>query len=326
EVHVTAVDARALAREATRTERRQAALVGELVERVRLLHELRELRAAEELPDRGDDRPDVDELLRRRLLGLDDRHALTHHALHAEQADAELALDELADRAHAAVAEVIDVVGRTLAVVELDDPPDDSHEIVMVLERRLSVDRALHELRREGTVGHVQIKAELAVELVAAHLREVVTAEVEEERLDETAGVGDQLGVEEPAACRRVVDGREVHARRAHELRDDHALGAVDHERALVGHPRKVPEEHVLFGDLAGLLVDELDPRPERLAVGEVLGAAFLFRVLGLAVLARDELQVEVLSGEVLDRRYLGEQLGKTLLAEPFEGNELGLD
>ena len=38
------------------------------------------------------------------------RHALLDHALHAQQADAELVLDQLADRAHAAVAEVVDVV------------------------------------------------------------------------------------------------------------------------------------------------------------------------------------------------------------------------
>ena len=47
-----------------------------------------------------------------------DGHALFDDALHAQQADAELVLDQLADRAHAAVAEVVDVVGGALAVVE----------------------------------------------------------------------------------------------------------------------------------------------------------------------------------------------------------------
>src|SRR5207247_3681493 len=76
EVHVADVEARALAREPPRPESREPPLVGELVERVRLLHELAELRAAEELLDRSHDRPDVDELLWRRLLGLDGGHAL----------------------------------------------------------------------------------------------------------------------------------------------------------------------------------------------------------------------------------------------------------
>ena len=48
--------------------------------------------------------------LRGDLVGLLHAHALAHHALHARQADAELVLDELADRADAAVAEVVDVV------------------------------------------------------------------------------------------------------------------------------------------------------------------------------------------------------------------------
>src|SRR5256885_2115997 len=401
EVHVADVEARALTRETPRPESREPPLVGELVQRVRLLHELAELRAAEELLDRGHDRPDVDELLWRRLLGLDDGHALAHDPLHAEKADAELALDELADGAHAAVAEVVDVVGRALAIVQLDDPRDDLHEVLV----------------GEGARGHGLVEAELPIQLVPADLGEVVAAEVEEERLDEASGVvdgrritraetlvdldeafvgvgggvllecrgdvlvlgvgvevreerrdllvggvadraqerghrqlalavdlhrdhvlvrrlelepraaiRDELSVKEPATRRGVVDGGEVDAGRAHELRDDDALGAVDHERALVGHPWEVAEEDVLFGDLAGLLVHELDASPKRLGEGEVFRAALLLGVLGFPEFARDELQIEVLPGEVLDRRDLGEQLAKALLAEPLKGLDLRLD
>jgi hypothetical protein len=120
--------------------------------------------------------------------------------------------------------------------------------------------------------------------------------------LEPRAAVRDELPVEKPAACRGVVDGREVDARRTHELRDHDALGAVDHERALVGHPGEVAEEHVLLGDLAGLLVHELDASPQGLGEREVLRPALLFGVLRLPELARDELQIEVLPGEVLDR------------------------
>ena len=130
-MHVADVEAGALTREAARPKGREAALVGELVERVRLLHELRQLAAAEELLDRGHDGPDVDELLRGRLLGLDDGHALAHDALHPQESHAELLLDELADGAHAAVAEVVDVVRVALAVVQLDDLADDAHQVVV---------------------------------------------------------------------------------------------------------------------------------------------------------------------------------------------------
>ncbi len=73
-----------------------------------LVHELRQLRGAEEFLDGGDDRVDVHQGLRGDLVGFLHAHALAHDALHAGQADTELVLDQLADRADAAVAEVVD--------------------------------------------------------------------------------------------------------------------------------------------------------------------------------------------------------------------------
>ena len=54
-VHVADLEPGALAREAARPEGREAPLVRDLGERVRLVHELRELRGPEELLDRRDD-------------------------------------------------------------------------------------------------------------------------------------------------------------------------------------------------------------------------------------------------------------------------------
>ena len=70
----------------------------------------------------------------------------------------------------------------------------------------------------------------------------------------------------------------EVGARRADELRHDDALGAVDDERAALGHPREVAHEDRLLADLAGLVVDERDRDGQRARVGEVLLAALLDR------------------------------------------------
>ena len=50
-MHVTHFEPGALARQAARTEGREAALMGDLGERIRLIHELRELAGAEELLD-----------------------------------------------------------------------------------------------------------------------------------------------------------------------------------------------------------------------------------------------------------------------------------
>ena len=109
-VDVADFEAGALARETAGPEGREAALVRELGQRVRLVHELRELARAEELFDRRDDRTDVDQRLRRDRLDVLNGHALAHDALETQQADAELVLQQFADRTHAAIAEMVDVV------------------------------------------------------------------------------------------------------------------------------------------------------------------------------------------------------------------------
>ena len=119
-------------------------------ERVRLVHELRQLRGAEELLDRRDDRPDVDERLRRDRLDVLGRHALAHDALHAAEADAELVLDQLADRAHPAVAEVVDVVGEVagVAVVQLHEVRDRREDVGL---RQREVAAAALDVRVAGS-------------------------------------------------------------------------------------------------------------------------------------------------------------------------------
>ncbi len=123
-VHVAHFEAGALAGQTARAKRREAALVGDLRQRVGLVHELRELRGAEELAHRGGRRLGVDQVLRHDGVDLDRRHALLDGALHAQQADAVLVLHQLADRAHAAVAEIVDVVDLALAVAQVDQRLD----------------------------------------------------------------------------------------------------------------------------------------------------------------------------------------------------------
>ena len=57
----------------------------------------------------------------------------------------------------------------------------------------------------------------------------------------------------------------------AHELRHDDALGAVDDERALLGHHREVAHEHGLLFDLARVAVHEPGAHEDRRGVGHVL-------------------------------------------------------
>src|SRR6185436_13142605 len=96
--------------------------------------ELRELRGTEELLDRRDDGLGVDQVVRHR--GVDvlmDRHLLLDRALHAHEADAELILEQLTDRADAAVAEVVDVVDAADVLAQAQEVVDDDVEILGVI-------------------------------------------------------------------------------------------------------------------------------------------------------------------------------------------------
>ena len=174
--------------------------MGEAGQRVGLVHELRELRGAEELLQRRDHGPDVDDRLRRDRVGVLGGEALADDALHAVEADPEGLLDQLADGAQAAVAEVlvlVEVVGDRLARIG-----DRLGRVV--LDRVLLVDllgdaeqlRQADELLDQGddvVVGQdagveVDVEVEARVQLVAADPGEVVALGVEEELLEQVPG------------------------------------------------------------------------------------------------------------------------------------------
>ena len=222
-VHVAHLEARALAREAARPQRRDAPLVRDLRQRVGLVHELRQLRRAEELLDRGRDRLGVDEVVRQQVVAFGLAETLLHRALDAHETRAELVLGELADRAHPAIAEMVDVVDLAAAVAQLDQDADDGEDVVprqhalalrahrtdAVVEGRQPLGGLFDALRRVGA----------PIELHPAHGREVVAL----------------LGEEEPVEQRldRILGRRLA---RAHHPVDRHARGHL--VRRVVGAQR----------------------------------------------------------------------------------------
>ena len=167
-VHVAHLEAGALARQTARSKRRQTPLVGDLRQRVGLVHELRELRGAEELAHRGCRRLGVDQILRHDGVDIDRRHALLDRALHAQQADAVLVFHQLADRAHPAIAEMVDVVDLALAVAQINQRANDRDDVILAQDAH--------------GVGRVEI--ETHVHLHPADGREVVALGVEEQRAE----------------------------------------------------------------------------------------------------------------------------------------------
>ena len=175
-VHVAHLEAGALARQAARAEGRDAPLVRDLAERVGLVHELAQLRGAEELLQRRRDRLRVDQVVRHQGFGLGLAETLLDRLLDPRQARAVLVLGQLADAAHAPVAEVVDVVDLAAAVAQLDQDLDDVED-VLVRQRHRAFGR---------------VAADAGVELHPADARQVVgvgaVEEAMEQRLDRVFG------------------------------------------------------------------------------------------------------------------------------------------
>ena len=141
----------------------------QLGERVRLIHELRQLRRAEERLDDGAHRSRVHEIIERDLFRVGvDRHALLDQARHARQTDRELIRDQLTDRANAPVAEVIDVVHVAAAFVQLDEIAQDRDEVFL----------------REHLSSPASVEAEPLIDLVPADATEIVALGREEQALE----------------------------------------------------------------------------------------------------------------------------------------------
>ena len=108
----------------------QTALVGQLSQRVGLIHELRQRAGAEELLDGGGDRPDVDEGLGGDHVQVLGGHTLPDDTLHAGEADAELVLNQLAHAAQTAVAQMVDVIRGAHAVSQTVEVVDGGHDVL----------------------------------------------------------------------------------------------------------------------------------------------------------------------------------------------------
>src|SRR5918994_1479449 len=169
--------------------------------------------------------------------------------------------------------------------------------------------------------------------------------------LEPSPPIWDQLGSRNELASRWIRRPIEVDARRADELRHDDALGAVDDERAVCRHQRKVANEDfgvlILTGadlsDFTGLRIDDSQLRldPQRRCVGDIALSAKLLDdpriVLALLlemlreslprliepVLPKRELHLLMMVG---NRRNLFQELPQTLALEPLERFDLNLD
>ena len=238
-VHVAHLETGALARQTAGPERREPPLVRDLGERVGLVHELRQLRRPEELANRGHDRLRVDQVVRhggRHFLV--DRHLLLDRALHADEADAELVLEQFADRPHAAVAKVIDVV----------------HVGGIPPQLQLVLDDLVEVLRVQDLLVERRVQLELGVQLQPADAREVVLLRVEEHVLEQRP---------------RAVEGRRIARPQAAVDLDQRFLVRVD--RILLQRLREDRSDLVTLGEEDLDLLDVLLLRHRNNARGQLV-------------------------------------------------------
>ncbi len=180
-----------------------------------------------------------------------------------KQTDAVLVLHQLADRAHPAIAEIVDVVDLAFAVAQIDQRLDDREDVLL----------AQHAMG----VGRVEVEAH--VHLHAADRRKVVTVAIEEQRAEHRfrrlhgrrlARPHDAVDVEQRVLARHVL----VDAERVADIGADIDMIDVEQRQFLVAGVDQ--NLQVLLGDLlagfredfAGLAVDQV--------LGDVMADQFL--------------------------------------------------
>ena len=230
-MHVADFEAGTVAIETTRSKRGETTLVRQLGERIGLVHELRELRTAEEITHDGGESLRVDQLLRRHAFDVhvEQSHALLHQTLGAGKTHAALVGEKLTHRTDAAGAKVVDVIDDTVAFFQLEDVADGGEEILG---------------NHDPLVG-IHLDAELLVDLVTTDAGEVVFLRIEEETLEQRAGVGGGRWISGAELAIDVLECGFLVFRRvlAERLEKNFVLTTVDDFDVLVAERQKLADD-----------------------------------------------------------------------------------
>ena len=129
-MYVTDLETGTVSGKTARSQRGKTSLVRQLGQRVMLIHELRQLRASEELLDCRGHRLDIDQRLRGNGLHILRRHTLANHSLHTGQTDSILILQQLTHCTDTTIAQVVDIVVVANAVLQMDIVVDGRQNIL----------------------------------------------------------------------------------------------------------------------------------------------------------------------------------------------------
>ena len=91
-------------------------------QRIDLIHKLRQLGKSEKFFDRRHQGPGVDKLRRRQHIDIVGAHAVANDPVHSCHSDAQFRLQKFSERAHPAVAQMINIVRHgVFGIVQADD-------------------------------------------------------------------------------------------------------------------------------------------------------------------------------------------------------------
>ena len=164
-MNVTNLEAGTLTSKTTRPKRRHAPLVGNLRQRIVLIHKLGQLAGTEKFLDRRCHRFGVDHLLRHQPFGFGQTQPFLDRALDANQADTECVFGHFANAADTAVTQVVDIIDRVIGVADIDQRTQGGDDVFLV----------------EYTRALGMVATNPAVELHAPNSRQVVTLRIEKQ-------------------------------------------------------------------------------------------------------------------------------------------------
>ena len=164
-VNVADFKARALTRQTARAKRRKTALMSDFRQRIGLVHELRKLRRAKELPHRRSGWFRIDQVMGHHRIDFDRAHTLTDRTLHPKKADAILILHQLADGPDATVAQMVDIVHLAPAVFQFDQDLEDREDVLFAQNAHM--------------IGHI-LEIQARIHFHPADGRQVIALRIEE--------------------------------------------------------------------------------------------------------------------------------------------------
>ena len=168
---ITDLETRPLSRQSPGAKSRQSPFVRNLGQRIRLIHELRKLAAAEEFIHHGRNGLCIDEIVGHHGFDVLQAHLLLDGAFHTHQTDPVLILDQFPYGTDPAIAQMVNVVHAAFrnAVFQVDQILDRCQDVFVTQYR--------HARRN--------VQPQFVIHLRAAHVGKIITVRLEKEAVEE---------------------------------------------------------------------------------------------------------------------------------------------